>query len=114
MLPPQRQRNRIDRKEAKHSCQLLSILRGGWYPVADQLALAGRRPRALASWDELALWIDGEAGPSGILRIPIEGHRGLVEAYDAQWKRHPDEDAFVREHSAAVARLALDCRRFLR
>ena len=74
----------------------------------------GTRTRALAAWDELTLSIDGGEGPLRILRIPIEGHRGLIETYDASWIRHPDEDAFAREHSAVVARLALECRRSLR
>lgn len=87
-----------------------------WSTGLDLLAPVERRARAIASWDEIALRIDAvpETGAGGLLRIPLEGHRGLIEAYDFGWKRHADEDAFVRAHAADVGRLALECRRFLR
>ncbi|MBI5362930.1 MAG: sulfatase-like hydrolase/transferase [Planctomycetes bacterium] len=85
-----------------------------WCTGENLLAPLEHRARAIASWDELALRIDGDGASGGILRIPIEGHKGLIEAYDAQWNRHSDEDSFVRAHAPDVARLALECRRFLR
>lgn len=83
--------------------------RGQWTQGLSLLDPPAARVRAIASWDEMALWTDG-----GILRIPIEGHRGGIEAYDARWQRLADEDAFVRAHAADIARLAQECRQFLR
>jgi membrane-anchored protein YejM (alkaline phosphatase superfamily) len=73
------------------------------------LAPPERRLRAIAGWQELALWLDG-----GILYVPLEGHKGLVEGFDFQWRRLAD-DAALRESGAAdLKQLALECRRFLR
>lgn len=83
--------------------------RGMWTQGESLLAPPAERVRGIASWDEMALWVEG-----GILRIPIEGHRGGIEAYDAGWQRLADEDAFIRAHAQDVARLAQECRRFLR
>lgn len=96
-------------------------MRERWTSGVDLLDPPSHRVRAIASWDEMALWIDadrdpstGYAPPQGILRIPMQGHRGLVEAFDAHWRTLADEESFVRSHGADVARLAAECRRFLR
>jgi len=83
--------------------------RAGWTQGLSLLAPPATRVRALASWDEMALWVEG-----GILRIPLEGHRGGIEAYDRAWKRLDDEDAFIDRHAAAIGELARECRTFLR
>lgn len=95
-------------------------MRERWTTGVDLLDPPSHRVRAIASWDEMALWIDapessaGFAPPLGILRIPMQGHRGLVEAFDAHWHNLADEESFVRSHGADVAHLAAECRRFLR
>ena len=68
-----------------------------------------QRQRVIASWEEVALWVEG-----GILRIPLEGHKGLIEGYDYAWERLADEDGLIERQGAVVARLALECRSFLR
>ena len=69
------------------------------------------RDRVIASWEEVALWVDG-----GILRIPLEGHRGFIEGYAYDWTRleDRDEDGLIAREGAVVARLAFECRSFLR
>ncbi len=83
-----------------------------WTNGVDLLAPLEHRARVIASWDELALRLDGPDG--GLLRVPLEGHKGLIEAYDFGWARRADEDRFVKAHAAEIGRLALECRRFLR
>ena len=46
--------------------------------------------------------------------MPLEGHKGLVEAYDESWRRLDDEGRLIERSGAAIARLAQECRRFLR
>jgi len=84
-------------------------VRAKWSQGEDLLAPPETRERVIASWDEVAVRL-----PGGILRVPLEGSRGFVEAYDEQWKRLDDEEAWIRSSGAAMARLALECRRFLR
>ena len=59
--------------------------------------------------------LDGDVRvPGGILRVPLEGHKGFVEAYDLSWNRLDDEGGLIRESGAAIGELARACRRFLR
>lgn len=83
--------------------------RAAWCQGESLLAPPETRERVVAGWQEVALLVDG-----GILHVPIEGHKGLVEAYDVRWKPHPGGDAFVRAHGASIAALARACRTFLR
>jgi len=70
--------------------------------------LAGR-VRVISGWDEAGLWI-----PEGILRVPLEGHRGVVEALGFDWQPHPDENALLARSGPQLKSLAEACRRFLR
>jgi membrane-anchored protein YejM (alkaline phosphatase superfamily) len=83
--------------------------RASWSQGENLLAPPDRRDRVIAGWEEVALRV-----PGGILRVPLEGSRGFVEAYDESWKRFDDEQVLIRNSSAAIARLARECRRFLR
>ena len=65
--------------------------------------------RVISGWDEAGLWI-----PEGILRVPLEGHRGAVEALTFDWQPHPDEDALLARCGPQLQALAAACRRFLR
>ncbi len=67
------------------------------------------RLRVIAGWQELGLWLDG-----GILYIPMEGHKGLVEAYGYDWKPLSDEASLISAGKASLAQLSEECRRFLR
>lgn len=67
------------------------------------------RVRVVAGWEEVGLWI-----PGGILRVPLEGSRGGIEALTYADEPHPEGDAFVRAHLGELSRLAESCRRFLR
>jgi membrane-anchored protein YejM (alkaline phosphatase superfamily) len=67
------------------------------------------RLRTLSGWDEMAVWI-----PEGVLYVPLEGFRGLVEARDFRWKPLEEEDAVIARHGAEIARMARECRWFLR
>ncbi len=67
------------------------------------------RLRVIAGWQELALWRDG-----GILYIPMEGHKGLVEGYGYDWKPLEDETELLRSGAGALQELSEECRRFLR
>jgi membrane-anchored protein YejM (alkaline phosphatase superfamily) len=80
-----------------------------WSQGEDLLAPLSERDRIIGGWDEVAMWV-----PGGILRVPLEGHRGFLEAYDYQWQRLPDESALLARSGAAIARLAQECRKFLR
>jgi membrane-anchored protein YejM (alkaline phosphatase superfamily) len=73
------------------------------------LAPAPARLRVIAGWQELGLWLD-----RGILYIPMEGHKGLVEAYDYDWKPMADDAALLDDGKSALGRLSEECRRFLR
>ncbi len=83
--------------------------RPSWSQGESLLAPQDRRDRVIAGWEEVALRV-----PGGILRVPLEGSRGFVEAYDEGWKRLDDEQTLIRSSGAAIARLAKECRRFLR
>jgi membrane-anchored protein YejM (alkaline phosphatase superfamily) len=80
-----------------------------WSQGENLLAPPERRDRVIAGWEEVALRV-----PGGILRVPLEGSRGFVEAYDESWKRSEGEQVLIRSSSAAIAHLARECRRFLR
>ena len=67
------------------------------------------RNRVIAGWHEVAIWVDG-----GILYIPLEGHKGLIEPMTWDWKSHPDGSGFLAKHSGAIQGLALECRAYLR
>jgi membrane-anchored protein YejM (alkaline phosphatase superfamily) len=83
--------------------------RASWSQGESLLDPPVARERIVAGWQEVALWVDG-----GILRVPLEGHRGFVEALTTRWKPHPDADAFLAAHGPSMLRLARECRRFLR
>lgn len=68
-----------------------------------------RRERVIASWNEVALWLE-----DGVLRVPLEGSEGLVQGYRYDWREPEDEDALVSSAGAAIGRLALEARAFLR
>ena len=84
-------------------------LRGKYSLGNNLLAPEASRLRVIAGWQELGLWLEG-----GILHIPMEGHKGLVEAYDYDWKPLPDEAALKGSEKTVLSRLGLECRRFLR
>ncbi|MBL8857265.1 MAG: sulfatase-like hydrolase/transferase [Planctomycetes bacterium] len=84
-------------------------VRAEWSQGENLLRPPARRNRIIAGWQEVAVWVDG-----GILHVPLEGHRGLVEARDVRWRLLQDEAAFINAHGDAVAELARACRRFLR
>jgi hypothetical protein len=65
------------------------------------------RDRILGGWEEAAIRV-----PGGILRVPLEGTRGFVEAYDENWNRL--DDGLIARSGGAIAKLAQECRRFLR
>jgi len=65
--------------------------------------------RVISGWDEAGLWIE-----QGILRVPLEGHRGAVEALTFDWQPHPDEQALLARCAPELQSLAEACRRFLR
>ncbi len=73
------------------------------------LAPRSERLRTLSGWDEMALWV-----PEGVLHIPLEGHKGLVEARDFSWRHLENEDEVIGRHGAEIARMARECRWFLR
>jgi membrane-anchored protein YejM (alkaline phosphatase superfamily) len=83
--------------------------RAQWSQGESLLAPPDRRDRVIAGWEEVALRV-----PGGILRVPLEGSRGFVEAYDESWKRIEGEQVLIGASSAAIAQLARECRRFLR
>lgn len=85
------------------------LRRAEWSQGWNLLAPPARRERVIAGWQEVALWVDG-----GILHVPLEGHRGLVEARDRHWRPLDQEAEFVSAHGRAIADLALACRKFLR
>ncbi len=67
------------------------------------------RLRILSGWDEMALWV-----PEGVLYVPLEGFKGLVEARDFAWRPLENEDEVVDRHVKEIARMARECRWFLR
>jgi len=83
--------------------------RDTWTQGVSLLHPLERRERIVAGWQEVAVWVEG-----GILHVPLEGHRGLVEARDDQWRPHANEAEFLAQHGASIAELARACRRFLR
>jgi membrane-anchored protein YejM (alkaline phosphatase superfamily) len=78
-----------------------------WSQGENLMSPPEHRDRIFGGWDEAAIRVDG-----GILLVPLEGARGFVEAYDEDWNRL--DDAFVAKSGAAIAKLAQECRRFLR
>ena len=83
--------------------------RAGYSSGENLLAPLAGRVRVISGWDEAGLWI-----PEGILRVPLEGHRGAVEALTFDWQPHPDEDALLARCGPQLQSLAEACRRFLR
>ena len=67
------------------------------------------RRRFVSGWDLLGL-----TTPDGILVVPTETHRGLVEGWTLDWQPMIDDDELIKREGAALARLALECSRFLR
>jgi membrane-anchored protein YejM (alkaline phosphatase superfamily) len=83
--------------------------RAGYCSGESLLAPLEQRVRVLSGWDEAALWL-----PDGILRVPLEGHRGAVEALGFDWQPHPREAELLAHCGPQLKALAEDCRRFLR
>ncbi len=81
--------------------------RAQWSQGENLLSPPEHRDRIFGGWEEAAIRVQG-----GILRVPLEGARGFVEAYDEDWNRL--DDAFVAKSAGAIAKLAQECRRFLR
>jgi membrane-anchored protein YejM (alkaline phosphatase superfamily) len=84
-------------------------LRGKYSVGANLLDPPATRLRALGGWHEAAIWLE-----DAILLIPLEGHKGLVEAYDYRWQPLAAEPASFAGAQGALAQLAEECRRFLR
>jgi uncharacterized protein len=83
--------------------------RAKWSQGESLLAPPERRDRIFGGWEEAAIRV-----PGGILRVPLEGARGFVEAFDENWNRLDDDDVVVASSGPAIAKLAQECRRFLR
>jgi membrane-anchored protein YejM (alkaline phosphatase superfamily) len=83
--------------------------RHNWSQGENLLAPPERRDRIFGGWEEAAVRVQG-----GILLVPLEGTRGFVEAYDENWDRVEDEKALLARSGGAIAKLAQECRRFLR
>ncbi|MBL8862113.1 MAG: sulfatase-like hydrolase/transferase [Planctomycetes bacterium] len=83
--------------------------RADWSQGENLLDPPATRERIFCGWQEAAVWVDG-----GVLHVPLEGHKGLVEALDPEWRPHPEGDAFIRRHGATIRRMAQDFRHFLR
>jgi len=73
------------------------------------LAPPEHRLRVISGWQEMGLWVEG-----GILYIPMEGHKGLVEAYDYTWKPLAEDRDVIQGAKSSLAQLSEECRRFLR
>ncbi len=84
-------------------------MRTQWSQGENLLDPPVHRDRVIAGWQEVAVWVDG-----GILHVPLEGHRGLVAARDANWRGLVNENEFLLANGQAIARLARECRAFLR
>ena len=84
-------------------------VRTRWSQGMSLLAPPERRERVVASWNEVAVWLE-----DGVLRVPLEGSEGLVQGYRYDWREPEDEDALIDSGGAAIARLALEARAFLR
>ena len=67
------------------------------------------RRRIVSGWDLLSL-----ETPDGILIVPTETHRGLVEGKTLDWKDLIDDGPLIDREGGALGRLALECGRFLR
>jgi membrane-anchored protein YejM (alkaline phosphatase superfamily) len=83
--------------------------RPNWSQGENLLNLPEQRHRVFCGWQEAAIEV-----PGGFLHVPLEGHKGLVEALDTAWKPHPEGDAFTRRHGLLIRDLAQDFRHFLR
>jgi hypothetical protein len=83
--------------------------RPNWSQGENLLSPPEHRDRIFGGWEEAAIRVQG-----GILRVPLEGTRGFVEAYDENWNRLDDEKALIGRSGGAIAKLAQECRRFLR
>ena len=83
--------------------------RAAWCQGENLLAPPAARDRVVAGWQEVALWVDG-----GILHVPLEGHKGLVQARQRNWKPIDPERPFLDRHGAAMMKLAIELRRFLK
>lgn len=80
-----------------------------WAQGINLLNPPDQRQRIFCGWQEAAIEVDG-----GFLHVPLEGHKGLVEGLDPNWKPHPLGADFTKLHAAHVARMALEFRHFLR
>ncbi len=76
--------------------------------VNDHNKPEGYRRRTISGWDLL-----GIDAPGGILLVPTETHRGLVEPWTHDWQQMMD-DKLIHAEAQALSEAALECRRFLR
>jgi membrane-anchored protein YejM (alkaline phosphatase superfamily) len=83
--------------------------RADWALGENLLAPLEHRDRIVAGWQHVGVWVD-----EGVLYVPLEGHKGSVNALDWDWKPHPDAAAVEKRHAGAVRELALASRRFVR
>jgi len=83
--------------------------RGDYSNGESLLAPLEQRVRVISGWDEAGLWTE-----QGILRVPLEGHRGSVEALGFDWQPLQGEDALLAQSGPVLKSLAEACRRFLR
>jgi membrane-anchored protein YejM (alkaline phosphatase superfamily) len=90
-------------------CGVPASARAAYSNGESLLAPLASRVRVISGWDEAGLWI-----PEGILRVPLEGHRGGVDVLTYGNELHPDEEALLARSAPLLRTLAEDCRRFLR
>jgi membrane-anchored protein YejM (alkaline phosphatase superfamily) len=83
--------------------------RGDYSTGVNLLEPPAQRSRVIAGWQDVGVWVDG-----GILYIPMEGHKGLVEAYGYDWKLLTDDRAVIQGAQSALKQLGEESRRFLR
>jgi membrane-anchored protein YejM (alkaline phosphatase superfamily) len=83
--------------------------RDSWSQGENLLEPLDQRERVIGGWQQVAVLVDG-----GILHVPLEGHRGLVEGRDEHWRPIAHEAEFVEQHARTIGELARACRHFLR
>lgn len=84
-------------------------LRADYSVGLNMLDPPAQRLRAIAGWQEMALWLDG-----GVLYVPMEGHKGLVSGFHYDWRPMDDDRALIESGRPALIQLSEECRRFLR
>ncbi|MEW6073957.1 MAG: sulfatase-like hydrolase/transferase [Planctomycetota bacterium] len=85
-------------------------VRAEWTLGGNLFSPGPERRRVAAGWDDLAL-----IGPRAILHVPLAGYGGAgIDVYDEHWRLIADDAAILAAEGRSLARLALECRRFLR